>query len=283
MAARAFDGERALAHAKAMVDMGPRPLGSAALEENRVYIEEALRSYRLLPARDPFTAATPIGEVEMANIITTVPAANGETEGQVIVLSGHFDTKLFEGVDFVGANDGASSAGILLELARVLAEHPASMPVRIVFFDGEEAVVQWTAEDSTYGSRHMVAELQAGGTLGEIGALILLDMIGDADLGIEREGNSSPWLTEIIWNTAAEIGHGREFPNAIRAIEDDHIPFVRAGVAAVDLIDFDYGRSNRYWHSPFDTFDKLSASSLEAVGETVLTSLPKIAARLASQ
>lgn len=279
-AADALDGERALAHAAAMVEMGPRPLGSEALERNRAYIEEHLRGFGLEPRRDEFEADTPIGPVPMANILADIPAADG-TAGPVLLLAGHYDTKLFEGVAFVGANDGASSAAILLELARVLVEHPVAVPVRLVFFDGEEAVVRWTDTDSTYGSRHMVARLQQEGRLDEIGALILLDMIGDTDLAIPREYNSTPWLMDIIWEAARRRGHGAHFPIHEQAILDDHLPFLDAGVPAVDLIDFSYGPGNRYWHSPMDTLDKLSAASFQIVGETVLEALPGIAERLA--
>lgn len=278
-AADAFDGERALAHAAAMVDMGPRPLGSEALERNRVYIEEQLRAVGLDPRRDAFTADTPIGPVPMANILADIAAADGRA-GSVLLLAGHYDTKLFEGVRFLGANDGASSAAILLELARVLAERPIAVPVRLVFFDGEEAVVRWTDEDSTYGSRHMVARLQGEDRIEEIGALVLLDMIGDADLQVLREHNSTPWLMDILWEAAARRGHGEAFSSASQAILDDHLPFLDAGVPAVDLIDFTYGPGNRYWHSPMDTLDKLSADSFQVVGETVLEALPEIAERL---
>lgn len=275
----AFDGERALAHAAAMVQMGPRPLGSTALEQCRRYIEERLRELGLEPRRDELVAATPIGEVPMANILADVPATG---DGRVLLLTGHYDTKRFDGVDFVGANDGASSAAVVLELARVLVAHPPAVPVRLVFFDGEEAVVSWSDTDSTYGSRHMVARLRAEGRLAEIGALLLFDMIGDADLQIPRELNSTPWLFEAIRAAALELGHGAAFPERGHWIEDDHLPFLEAGIDALDLIDFEFGPSNRYWHSPFDTLDKLSAGSFQIVGDTVLAALPAIAGRLAA-
>ncbi len=279
-AVQTFDGGRALAHAEAMVAMGPRALGSEALERNRVYIEEDLRALGLEAIRDAFIADTPLGPVEMANILADVPAAAGSADARILLLAGHFDTKLFEGVEFVGANDGASSAAILLELARVLVVHPPPLPVRLVFFDGEEAVVQWTDSDSTYGSRHLVSRWLDEGKLDEIGALVLFDMIGDADLRVPKEVNSTAWLTEVIWSAARQAGHGEQFPDDVQAILDDHLPFLAAGVDAVDLIDFNYGPGNRYWHAPFDTADKLGAGSFQIVGETVLTALPAIAARL---
>lgn len=278
-AVEAFDGERALAHAAAMVELGPRPLGTEALEENRRYIEEQLRAVGLEPRRDGFEADTPIGAVPMANVLADIPAAGGD-RGSVLLLGGHYDTKLYEAVEFVGANDGASSAGILLELGRVLTEHPPPVPVRLVFFDGEEAVVRWSPLDGTYGSRHMVARLQEEGRLGEIGALILFDMVGDAELSIPREVNSTDWLMDVIWDAGAELGYDSAFPDRVHAIEDDHLPFRRVGIDAVDLIDFEYGPGNRYWHSPFDTLDKLSATSFQIVGETVLHALPRVGERM---
>ncbi len=282
--AAAVDGERALAHAAAMVALGPRPLNSEALEANRVYIEEQLAALGLTPWRDEFTADTPIGPSAMANILVEIPARGGVPEGvpdgPIILLAGHYDTKRFDGVEFVGANDGASSAAILLALAPPLLAEPLGLPVWLVFFDGEEAVVQWSADDSTYGSRHLVERFSRDGTLDRIGAMILFDMIGDKDLAISREMASTDWLTDIVWSSARELGHGASFPNTYHQILDDHLPFLEAGVDAIDLIDFNYGPGNRYWHSPFDTLDKLDASSFEVVGDVALAALPKIEAVL---
>jgi hypothetical protein len=278
-----FDAARAFADARTMVELGPRPLGSEALERNRAFIEAELRASGLEPWRDEFDADTPIGVVPMANIVATVPAASGTSEGRRIVLASHFDTKLFEGIEFVGANDGASSTAVLLELGRVLAAEPLEIPVDLVFFDGEEAVVSWTDTDSIYGSRNLVDRWFLEDRLDDIGAVVLLDMVGDADLQIQREINSSNWLTEVIWQAAADLGLESHFPDTYHAIMDDHLPFIDAGVDAIDLIDFSYGPGNRYWHSPFDTFDKLSADSLEIVGRVVLQALPEIVARVQSR
>ncbi len=277
---RAYDGARAMEHARRIVALGPRPLGSEALERTRQYIESELRKLGLQPERDTFEADTPIGPVSMANIIARVPAADGATGGRVIVLAGHYDTKRYEGVRFVGANDGASSTAVLLEAARALVAAPPPVPVWLVFFDGEEAVVRWAGEDNTYGSRHLAERWRKEGTLGRVGALVLFDMIGDADLQILRESGSTPWLTDLIWQAARGIGHGEHFSDQYQSILDDHLPFVDLGVPAVDLIDFSYGPGNRYWHSPFDTIDKLSADSFTAVGQSVLAALPAIAERI---
>lgn len=280
-AARAFDGQRALEHVRRMVELGPRPSGSGALEETRRYIEEEVGRVGLEVRRQEFTATTPVGPIPMANLLVEVPPVPGSPEGPAIILAGHYDTKRFDAFRFAGANDGGSSAAILVEFARVLAEQPPPLPVWLVFFDGEEAVVEWTAEDSLYGSREMVRRLREDDRLAEIGALILLDMVADADLRIDRELHSTGWLIDLIWTVAGDIGHGDHFGRRGAFISDDHVPFLEAGVPAVDLIDFSYGPGNRYWHSPFDTLDKLSADSLQVVGEVVLTALPRLAARIA--
>ena len=153
----------------------------------------------------------------------------------------------------------------------------------LVFFDGEEALVSWSARDSRYGSRHMVERMQAAGELDQIGAMILFDMIGDADMRFPKDGNSTDWVNDIVWDVAEQIGHSSVFAGGTQVMEDDHTPFVDAGVVAIDLIDYDFGPGNRYWHAPFDTYDKLGASSFQAVGETILSALPVLAERLLSR
>ena len=277
-----FDGDRAYEHLRSVVELGPRPLGSEALEKTRVYIEDKLKQYGLTPLRHEFVAKTPIGEVPMANIVAELAAADGERATPVLLLASHFDTKLFEGFEFLGANDGGSSTGVLLELARVLVAQPLELPIRLVFFDGEESVGEWSDEDSTYGSRNMAARLASESRLSEIGALVLLDMIGDAELQLKRDMNSTLWLTDLIWSSAAELGYAEHFIDDVTWIADDHVPFIERGVPAVDLIDLDYGPGRRYWHTPMDTIDKVSAKSLKIVGDTVLTALPSIIDRVLS-
>jgi Zn-dependent M28 family amino/carboxypeptidase len=282
-AANAFDGERALMHTRDVVAFGPRPAGSSALEQTRQYIEMTLGDLGLTVQRDEFVASTPIGEIPMANLIAEVPAIDGAPDGPVIIFSGHYDTLLSEAFEFVGANDAGSSTGILLEFARVFTEHPPPLPLWLVFFDGEEALVEWSETDSRYGSHHMAARMEEAGELDRIGAMILFDMIGDADLSFPKDGNGADWLNDIVWETAAEIGHGNVFvDDPPQYMEDDHLPFIRHGrnVAAIDLIDWSYGPANRNWHSPFDTMDKLAAGSFQAVGETVLSALPVIVERV---
>ncbi len=284
----AFDGERALAHVKAQIDFGPRPAGSKASEKTGAYIKKELESYGLKTTFDIFTPNTPQGKVKMTNIIAELP---GETS-EIVIIASHYDTKYFKDFTFVGANDGGSSTGALLEMARVMAaESAAGKPKRrftyqFVFFDGEEAFcLDWDecldGLDNTYGSRHMVDRLKKEKRLDRIKAMILLDMVGDKDLKLPRDDNSSRQIVDAIWGTARELGHERHFPNENQSMTDDHTPFLEAGVSAVDLIDFEYGvEENTFWHTEQDTFDKISARSLEIVGEVVLQSLPRIEAQI---
>jgi len=214
-----------------------------------------------------FTAETPHGRLAMANVIGVLPGRRTD----VIVVGGHYDTKWFRDFTFVGANDGGSSAGFLLELARALkAAGAGEYTYWITFFDGEEARESWTATDSLYGSRHMVRELTRQGTLPR--ALLLVDMIGDRDLDLRREAYSTPALVDIVWSSARGLGYGQYFLDQAMAVEDDHAPFLKAGVPAVDLIDFNYPP----WHTVDDTLDKVSARSLQIVGEVVVDALPRI-------
>jgi glutaminyl-peptide cyclotransferase len=283
-----FDGERAFNHVKAQVGFGPRPMGSAAIETTREYILRELNSYGLKTFRDQFTPVTPKGKLKMANIIAELP---GETS-DIIIIASHYDTKYFKEFTFLGANDAGSSTGALLEIARVMAAEKEAgrerrrFTYQFVFLDGEESYCrEWSecmnGNDNTYGSRHMVERLKKERQLSRIKAMILLDMIGDKDLAIPREENSSGWLVEAIWSAARELGFSAQFPDRTHMITDDHIPFLQAGIPAVDLIDFEYGgEDNSYWHTDRDTLDKVSPKSLKIVGDVLLLSLPRIEAQI---
>jgi len=262
-----FDGSAALKHVERLVAIGPRVAGSAAGRRARDYIVSELRTVRGARVQvKPFEADTPHGRVSMANVLAVLPGRRPD----VIMLAGHYDTKLFNEFTFVGANDGGSSAALLLELARRLAAGPRDYTYWLVWFDGEEAREQWTERDSLYGSRRLAAELARERRLPR--AMILVDMIGDRDLNIRREAHSAGWLTEIVWDAAARLGHGRHFLRDALPVEDDHVPFLQRGVPATLLIDFDYPP----WHTAEDTLDKVSAQSLAVVGEVVLEALPSV-------
>ena len=206
-----FDSSRAWEHLRRQVAFGPRPAGSAALNEMRGYILEQLKASGIDARQQAFIAKTPLGEISMANIIATIPGKRTNR----IALASHYDTKLARDFRFVGANDGASSTAALLELGRVLKGRPHEFTIELLFLDGEEAVNwDWRGTDNTYGSRHYVQAAQQARTLGTLKALVLLDMIGDRDLRIRRDANSTPWLVDLIWSAAARLGHRSTFPTS---------------------------------------------------------------------
>ncbi len=271
----AFDGDRAFDHLKNQVAIGPRVAGTPANARTRQYLIKALAGLGIKAVEQPFEADTPIGPVKMANVIATLPGDRPDR----IVLASHFDTKLFKDFRFVGANDSASSTGVLIELGRVLKDRPRPFTIELLFLDGEEAFEQWAGTDHTYGSRHYVSAAQKAGTLRGIRALILLDMIGDRELNMRREENSTRWLTDVIWSTAGTLGHQKHFLAESAPIEDDHLEFLSAGVESVDLIDLDYPA----WHTAQDTLENVSARSLQIVGDVIVAALPEIEKRLATR
>ena len=266
-----FDSNRAYEHLRQFVAIGPRPAGSAGSASARQYISDQLRLLGLKPVEQPFDAETPIGRIRMVNVSTTIPGARKER----LIIGGHYDTKLFREFRFVGANDGGSSSAFLLELARVLKTRTNPFSIELVFFDGEEAVVDWKLTDHTYGSRHYVADARRSGTLASIKAMVLVDMIADRQLHIRREEASTPWLTEAIWASARKLKQAAFVTESLR-VEDDHMAFLEAGIPAVDIIDLDYPA----WHTAADTLDQISARSLQTVGDVLLGALPAIEARL---
>ena len=224
-----------------LVSLGPRPAGSPAQQKQQEVIAGELRSLELEVVEHDFAAQTPKGSVPMKNIIAKLPGEGN----RVVVVSGHYDTFHRPGLHFVGANDGGSSAAFLLALARVLAARPLKDSVWLVFFDGEESFLSWQNNDHTYGSRRLASKWSSDGTASCIKALLNVDMIGDENLRLTPEQHSTGWLTELVASTAGKLGYGSIF--AVRRpayIEDDHVPFLKAGIDAVELIDFDYGPSN---------------------------------------
>jgi len=274
-----FNGERAMDHVKKQLEFGPRPPDTPSLAKTRAYIVNELKSYGLTVSLDEFTAGTPQGEKKMANIVAEIP---GETKTLILITS-HYDTKLFQDMTFVGANDPATSVATLLEIGRVLGsrkEKPKAT-YRLVFFDGEESFCEgWSdcgdseSPDNTYGSRHYVSQLRAHNELDNMRAMILLDMMGYKNLELGRDPTSTRWLQDIIWQTGRELGYGKIFVDRDEGVGgDDHEPFLRAGLEAVDVIQL---TSYPHWHRADDTIDKVSAQSMKIVGDTILASLPKV-------
>ena len=270
-----FDSNRAWEHLRQVISIGPRPSGSPAIEQTRQYIKTQLTASGVAVAEQKWVDDTPAGKLPMVNLIATIPGARKER----IVFAGHYDTKRFPQFRFVGASDGGSSAAFVLELARVLKARRNPFTIELLFLDGEEAVNEvWAGTDNTYGSRHYVESARRDGSLAGLKALVLLDMIGDRSLQIRRDSNSTPWLTELVWGAARRQKLDTYFIAETTQVEDDHVPFMKAGVPSVDIIDLDYPQ----WHTAQDTLDAVSARSLQVVGDVVLAALPDIEKRLAS-
>lgn len=262
-----FRGSAAFADTRRAVSFGERPSGSDAIGHLRDWIVSQLKPLGGQLSLDSFTAQTPVGPVPMVNIVLKFPGASNKA----IVVTGHYDTKRIPMVHFVGANDAGSSVGFLIEFARAVSTMKHSDDIYIVFFDGEEAVrTDWSETDSRYGSRHLVAKWGAEGTLSRIKALINVDMIGDRNLDIANDENSSQSLRTSVWQIAANLRYDKSFRHDAGGIDDDHKPFVDAGVNAIDIIDLDYGPNGSYWHTANDTMDKLSAHSFQVVGDVLL-------------
>jgi Zn-dependent M28 family amino/carboxypeptidase len=269
-------GEDALAWTAKVVALGPRPSGSEAHRKQQALVVAALRASGADVEEIAFTAQTPHGPVAMKNVIAKF---NGASE-RVVVISGHYDTLSRPDLHFVGANDGGSSTGLLLQLAAMLRERELRDDVWLVFFDGEESFVQWTGSDHTYGSRYQAAQWSVDGTAERIKALINVDMIGDADLRLVYEQQSTPWLRDLVWDVGVRLGYSDVFADRRPSyIADDHVSFLELGIPALDLIDFEYGGGNSYWHNEQDTMDKLSAASFAVVLHVVLETLGVLADR----
>jgi Zn-dependent M28 family amino/carboxypeptidase len=260
-----FDGRAAFAYTQHAVSFGERPSGSPAIKQTRDWIISQINHLGGQLSLDSFTAETPAGPIPMANIVLKFPG----TSGRAVVVSGHYDTKRIPNVDFVGANDGGSSTGFLIEFARVASRLRHPDDIYVVFFDGEEAIGQWTETNSRYGSQHLAAKWMSEGLLPHIKALINVDMIGDQKLDIADDANSSQSLRAKVWKIAAKLGDGKYFRHDLGGIDDDHKPFADVGVNVIDIIDLDYGPNNSYWHTAKDTMDKVSAHSLQVVGDLV--------------
>ncbi len=271
------DAGRAYEHMTKLVAMGPHPPGSAAIKKAQDYIKAEIKGYGLRVIEDRFDAQTTKGVVPMNNIIAELPGQKTDT----IMIAGHYDTKPQAG--FLGANDGCSSTAAVLEMARVLAKSKPEYTLWFVFFDGEEAFVDWNANDgmdNTYGSRHMASKMKADGSISRIKALVLVDMIGDKDLDLLKDYESTPWLMEAIWNTAQQAGMSKYFLKDGSGYSDDHLAFKEVGVPVVDIIDFNYGPDNSYWHTDKDTLEHVSGESVKIVCDVVIKALPEISKHL---
>jgi Zn-dependent M28 family amino/carboxypeptidase len=272
--AQRFNGGKAWEYARDFAAIGPRWPTSPGHAKAEAFLRDHFQHDQL--EEDAFTADTPIGPVNMRNFIVRFP---GKKDG-VIVLASHYETNYWlRNINFVGANDGAATTGLLMAIADQLRADTTrgrkldGYSVWLVFFDGEEAIKSWSASDSTYGSRHLAAKWGRDGTLSRIKAFILTDMIGDKDLDIQRESRSAGWLVDLVRQAANKFGDERYFFQTEEAVEDDHLPFVERGVPSIDLIDLDYGPNNSYHHTAQDTLDKISARSLAIDGDVIMETI----------
>jgi hypothetical protein len=259
-----FSGEKALEHVRRLVDFGPRPPATTAIEESRGYIEKQLQGWGWAVERQSFSDDTPRGRIDFVNLIAHFAPAAGKTKATPsFLLCSHYDTKWFENARFVGANDGGSSTGLLLEMARVLAQEPnLAKKVELVFFDGEEAYESFSNTDGLYGSRYFAKQLALSSAGKQFRGGLLFDMVGDQSLDITLPPDSPAEMTRDLFAAADVLKLRRYFTYFDRQILDDHSPLNAAGIPTVDLIDFNY----LPWHTPEDTMDKLSAESLRIVG-----------------
>ncbi|HUI08126.1 MAG TPA: M28 family peptidase [Verrucomicrobiae bacterium] len=264
-----FSGTRAYEYVQQQVNFGPRPSGSGALERTAEYIKTQLQDDGLTVDEQVFTASTPYGLKQFRNVIAKSRVQTGGP-GRVIIIGSHYDTKFMTNVTFVGANDAGSSTGVLLEIARVAANQ---RNLWFVFFDGEEAMVNYDDRDGLWGSKFFVESLKNKQELESVKAMVLLDMVGDADLNVTIPANGAGWLMQKVFEASRDVGFRDYFGLRAGEMTDDHVPFLNAGIPAIDLIDFEYGSApgrNDYWHTANDTLDKVSAHSLEVVGQTTL-------------
>lgn len=222
---------------------------------------------------DSFSASTPAGQQSMRNIIVKYP---GKKDG-IIVLATHYETNYpLKDISFVGANDGACTSALLMQIGQYLRTHPPQgYSIWLLFTDGEEAVRTWGPQDSLYGSRHLAAKWSQDGTISHIKALLLADMIGDKNLDIDLDGNSTPALIQLLKQAAKNTNHLNAIGKDTQPIEDDTVPFAKRGVPVLDVIDYDYGPHDNahpdgYHHTSEDTIDKLSAQSLQTSADLFL-------------
>ena len=251
--------------------MGPHVAGTDGSHRVQQYIVSKLKSFGCPVDQEDFHSPTPIGNVAMQNIVAKIPGASSD----IVMFTTHYDSKMIPG--FVGANDGGSSTAVTLEMARLLCARKNALTFWLVFFDGEEAFnFEWQDPDNTYGSRELAARMALSGDLAHTKAMVLTDMIGGRDLIIKRDSNSTGWLTDMVWSTAARLGYKNVFVSAGTTMEDDHLPFVARKVPSVDIIDLDDPASEGFWHTTADTLDKVSPVSLAIIGHVLVEVIPQL-------
>jgi glutaminyl-peptide cyclotransferase len=265
-----IDANRAMQYVRDIVKFGPRPIGSENHKKVENYILAHLKGDDV--ESDSFTIDTHEGTFPVHNIIAKYP---GNKDG-IIVIASHYDTNYpLRNTSFIGANDGASTSALLLELANQFrGKTQDGYSIWLLWDDAEESMkLPWDEPESLYGVRHLAQKWQQDGTARKIKAFLLTDMIGDADLNIEHDSNSTPWLEATIYEAAKRLGYQSHFFERYLSVDDDHLPFLKVGVPSVDIIDLNYGYNNVFHHTTQDTVDKLSPNSLQIAGSVVLESI----------
>jgi glutaminyl-peptide cyclotransferase len=275
LAFTAAQASNALAHVTAFVtDCTPRDGGTPEAERAALWLRDRLATHGVAATVDRFTDTTPRGPKPFSNVLATLP---GECDEWIVLLS-HFDTMRGIGGGFQGANDGGSSTGLLLELAKIIqASAPRKFNVLCAFLDGEECMFGYSDRDGFHGSKHLARQLKEKHT--KIKAVILMDMVGDRDLKLTLPSNGTAALRVLALEAAEATGDRAKIGLFDGDIFDDHQAFLDLGYPAVDLIDFDYGSRpglNDYWHTPKDTLDKLSSDSLHVTGRIVLEMINRL-------
>ncbi len=279
-------GKRARAHVAKLVAFGERPAGSKALERSRKYLEGELKKLGLASTVQSFRDKAAPG-IHFHNLLCEIPGTD-KHDDRLLVLGSHYDTKLTKGHDrdehnfkFVGANDGGSSSGLLLELARYFRKHPLRCRLLLVWFDGEESLeFDWNDDKALFGSKHCVKMLRKRFPKTRplykcVPVMVLLDMIGDPKESITRDELSSRRLQRIVAESAKKLRYSKHFFKKQTEVTDDHIPFKNRSIEVLDLIQFG-PPIPAWWHTKDDTLDKVSAKSLEIVGKVVAHALPRI-------
>jgi glutaminyl-peptide cyclotransferase len=271
-----FNGQAAYSLTQQMLQVAPKRFNGSP---GHLKAEEFIKQHFAAEAAkenletDTFTASTPLGFQTMRNYIVKYP---GKKDG-IIVLASHYETNYpLRDIEFYGANDGAATTALLIEIGNVLrVRPPEGYSVWLVFDDGEEAVKEWSNSDSLYGTRHLAAKWANDGTLAKIKAFLVADMIADKDLNIDYVENSTPWLLDMLKVAAKNTGHSAYIFKYRESEEDDHLPFLQRGVPVLDVIDAHYGpftasAPDGYHHTEQDTLDKISAHSLQISGDLFL-------------
>lgn len=264
-----IDSRNAYALAVKLISFGKRYAGTAENQRQAAFLAARAAEYGAAVTTDRFTCLTSAGKLEFANITAEIKGRSDD----FVIIGSHYDVKrIASAPDFEGANDSASSAALLLEMIRAIKASGAIPPltIKFVFFDGEECLLEYSGSDGFWGSRHYAAKLKDSGLIKQCKAVIVLDMIGDAELGVTLPDNSDRKLVEKILDCAEAAGDKQYFSLKNFEIMDDHQPFLEQGIPAVDIIDFEYGPGNVYWHTDADKIDKISGKSMKIVGDCVL-------------